>query len=911
MSKQVIDRVIDEIANKEYYIYGVATIEDRAIAGTLDGLKPVIRRALWATYKSGAHSKSKHIKSARVVGDVIGLYHPHGDCLRGDTIVPTLDGKFKTIKELYEQKADERWILAYDERRKSLSPALAYNWKIGHITKHLYRVHMTNGQVIECTGNHPFYVKKHGWIDAKKLVPGQLLVGGYIDTSSKYFKLGFKGVEPLHTVVGNAQLGERTVDEVYHHINDDSSDNRPDNLEIISRGEHALIHGDYYTGFQRARDKMFTKKNTKLRRGIRLKNSRLMSNYNKNLPIIKAFKAVSYLQENGIKITQENYEKLRTDKVIYNLTTLERLATYGYDLDRIVSEGEFKLDTSDAVGLTAGRQPRKKFKVERDQIGYHLFERMALVFKRLLRRYPVDDITWSVYLAEAHRLARYNNLHKTVYTSKKRLKALFGINDIQELLEIIPANLLLAVKEVEHIILDKPEIFYDFTVDKHHNMIVMSPQATGDIKDFCVVHNTAAYGAIVTAANSIQRMIDGMGNWGTELDNAAAYRYTNMRLSQYSDAVFFDPFYMNTLTMIPNFDGSTEEPLNLVSLLPNVLVTGNFGIATGVRAAVPSFTVESLLKVIKIGLDREITAQDCLKHLEFTSISGATVDKRHKENSELLTLFKTGKGKARFDCKITETKDGFRFNQLPPQGILSALDRIRNLPSVADVVDDSDLQDIYPLAYRVVLKRGTSVFSKEGTFKKIKEILASTVHFDTKVTDRSLNKDGTEKISLRSATIPEILNEWLDYRLSIEQSACSFHMTKLDEKISRIDLLRLAIQQIDFIVKLLKTKGLTDEEMAKKLAARMKVSINDAMSVLDFRIRQLKALEDAKLVQQRKELVAEKKKLAWRKNNPEDYVETTLPALSAMANKNFFDKLEQNKARLASQRKSNKRKGNA
>ena len=447
--------------------------------------------------------------------------------------------------------------------------------------------------------------------------------------------------------------------------------------------------------------------------------------------------------------------------------------------------------------------------------------------------------------------------------------------------------------------------------DEHltaRSKVVKSAKVVGSAMGSYHPHgNNAIYDAIVTAANSPQPMIFGQGNWGTPLDPAAAERYTNMRTSLYSDAVFFDPFYMNAVKFIPNYDGSNVEPLNLPALLPNLLINGNFGIAVAVRAGIPSFTIESLLKVIKIGLSREITAKDCYKHLVFTSNNGATVNKLHKENADLLDFFKTGRGRALFECKVIEQKDGsLRFNELPPHGITSAIDKIAALPAVQFITDDSDLNDIYPLAYRVVLKKGTSSAAKDLTVNKILNILSCVVHFDVKVTDRAMGAEDAANVSLRSATVADILNDWLDYRIQLEQEACVFHMRKLDDKIARVDLLRAVIANIDFVLKLLKSK-LTDEEIAAKLATKLKVSKELAAEVLEFKLRQLKALEDAKLVKQRKELVQEKRSLDVRRKQPENYIETTLVSMASMAEKNFLAKIDLVRKRLKSNERGRKK----
>ena len=59
--------------------YGSFVIEGRSLPDFRDGLKPVQRRSLWALYKLGLTPDKPHKKAARIVGEVIGKYHPHGD----------------------------------------------------------------------------------------------------------------------------------------------------------------------------------------------------------------------------------------------------------------------------------------------------------------------------------------------------------------------------------------------------------------------------------------------------------------------------------------------------------------------------------------------------------------------------------------------------------------------------------------------------------------------------------------------------------------------------------------------------------------------------------------------------------------------------------------------------------------
>src|SRR5262247_3448674 len=78
---------IEDEMRKSYLDYAMSVIVGRALPDVRDGLKPVHRRVLWAMHELGNTYNKAYKKSARVVGDVIGKYHPHGDTAVYDTIV--------------------------------------------------------------------------------------------------------------------------------------------------------------------------------------------------------------------------------------------------------------------------------------------------------------------------------------------------------------------------------------------------------------------------------------------------------------------------------------------------------------------------------------------------------------------------------------------------------------------------------------------------------------------------------------------------------------------------------------------------------------------------------------------------------------------------------------------------------
>src|SRR6187402_2500140 len=87
LAKEIIPVNLEDEMRKSYLDYAMSVIVGRALPDVRDGLKPVHRRVLFAMNELGAHSNKPYYKSARIVGDVIGKYHPHGDSAVYDTLV--------------------------------------------------------------------------------------------------------------------------------------------------------------------------------------------------------------------------------------------------------------------------------------------------------------------------------------------------------------------------------------------------------------------------------------------------------------------------------------------------------------------------------------------------------------------------------------------------------------------------------------------------------------------------------------------------------------------------------------------------------------------------------------------------------------------------------------------------------
>lgn len=365
--------------------------------------------------------------------------------------------------------------------------------------------------------------------------------------------------------------------------------------------------------------------------------------------------------------------------------------------------------------------------------------------------------------------------------------------------------------------------------------------------------------------------------------NGFVVHNTNLKLSKYSDAIFFDKFYLPTIDWVPNYDGSTVEPLVLPALLPNAIINGNFGMAPGVNTRSPMFGLQSVMDVIQETLDAGgICTPEICMGLEFTTYGGGKAVRNKSNRETFLDFFKTGKGKVQFESTATTISktNSIRFNLFAPiSDMTKAMTKIESIKGVQHTSDDSEKSDPFKTAFVVTFVKSLKGDALDAAISEVHAVLKSNYTYDVKVTDRLVKPDGTAGAKLRSTNIPTIINDWLAFRIGIEKKACA-HWTKENEKIIAYqELMRLAIANLDLIIKHVKNKKLTDEALLKALAKDLKITTEQANQILARNLRQLRHLEDSKLSEVIKTAQAEIKSLSKRSKNPTSYIKEHLKVL--------------------------------
>ena len=425
------------------------------------------------------------------------------------------------------------------------------------------------------------------------------------------------------------------------------------------------------------------------------------------------------------------------------------------------------------------------------------------------------------------------------------------------------------VKSVECITLDASETFYDFTVDKYENMLLSLGTKTYQNKvkreTLLVAHNSSVVSTIMNMVHDCYPMIHGEGNWGSidGSDSCAGMRYTECCLSTYGKAMLTKA-RLDTADFVPNYDDKDIEPVVLPVELPNLLLNGSYGVATGISPTnIPAFELAGVLTLIRQAYKgKTITPVNCARYLKIKLPYGGQCT---SSPETLLDYYKTGDGTLSFECTYTIdyrnhqlhiigliphlTKEKITANASALSFVKSVFDQSKRGTCTVDMVVQfikKPKKDIDAFALEVI--------SKCCTMKGIMRTMC------TQVTERS-----KESVTFRHTNVPNIINDWVAWRISVEKTMCKHEIHKLKAELSKRDLLLRAIKHKEAIIQALSLKSI--KAIISKVMGVLDCTEAQAKFVLSLKIRQLAGLEAKAVIGERTKLRALVKSFRARLNN--------------------------------------------
>jgi DNA gyrase subunit A len=354
--------------------------------------------------------------------------------------------------------------------------------------------------------------------------------------------------------------------------------------------------------------------------------------------------------------------------------------------------------------------------------------------------------------------------------------------------------------------------------------------------------DSAVYDAMVRMVQPFSLrypLVDGQGNFGSiDGDNAAAYRYTEARLTRLAGELLAD-IDKETVDHTPNFDDQRMEPRVLPAKFPNLLVNGSSGIAVGMATNVPPHNLREIVDAcIHLADNPEATAVDLMQFVrgpDFPTGAYICVSEGLKE------AYEKGRGRivmrARADIeepdsgrpRIIVTEIPFMVNKSRMIEQIAQLVREKRVTEIADMRDESDRDGIRIVIElkrdaipNIVLNQLYKHTQMQSTFGVIMLALV----------------DGVPRIM----DLRELLRHFLDHRQQVVVRRSEYDLRQAVDREHILEGLKIAVDAIDEVVELIRSSPDTETANAR-LRERFELSERQAKAILDMRLGRLTNLE--------------------------------------------------------------------
>ena len=363
----------------------------------------------------------------------------------------------------------------------------------------------------------------------------------------------------------------------------------------------------------------------------------------------------------------------------------------------------------------------------------------------------------------------------------------------------------------------------------------------------------AVYDALVRMAQSFSMRIpavDGQGNFGSvDGDNAAAMRYTEARMTVLAEELLKD-LDKDTVDFIPNYDDSLSEPDVLPARVPNLLLNGSSGIAVGMATNIPPHSLDEIVDGLLVLLDdKDATLEDIMAHIKGPDFPTGGIIFGKKG---IIEAYRTGRGRIKLRAKThiekKPNKDVIVVDELPYQvnksklhSDIAELVKEKQIEGISEVRDESDRDGI-----RLVIELKRDAMSDivlNNLFKSTQmEVTFGVIML-------AINNKEPKIFSLI-----ELLRLFLNHRKTVIIRRTIFDLQKARARAHILEGLKIALDNIDDVIALIKTSA--DTNIARDgLMAKFGLSELQSNAILDMRLSKLTGLEREKLEAELKEIL--------------------------------------------------------
>jgi DNA gyrase subunit A len=391
----------------------------------------------------------------------------------------------------------------------------------------------------------------------------------------------------------------------------------------------------------------------------------------------------------------------------------------------------------------------------------------------------------------------------------------------------------------------------------HNKKYSKSAGVVGEVlKKYHPHGDSAVYDTMVRMAQDFNMryiLVDGQGNFGSvDGDPAAAYRYTEARLTKLAEEMLAD-IDKETVDFIPNFDDTTVEPSVLPTRVPNLLINGSAGIAVGMATNIPPHNLSEVVDGLVMMIDNpEVSIPELMTAIKGPDFPTAGFIHGYEGIKQAYT---TGRGIIQMRARATiEEGKGDResivVTELPYQvNKARLLERIaelvqeKKITGISEIRDESDREGM-----RIVidLKKG------EISNVVLNQLFKHTAMQSTfGVIMLALVNNQPRVLNLR-----KLLSNFIQHRREVVVRRTKYDLKKAEERAHILLGLKIALENLDAVIALIKASANPDEAKTG-LMRDFKLSEIQAQAILDMRLQRLTGLERDKIIAEYEETLKE------------------------------------------------------
>jgi DNA gyrase subunit A len=876
INEKIVDKVIEEEMKQSYLDYSMSVIVGRALPDVRDGLKPVHRRILFAMNDMGMLHNKPYKKSARIVGEVLGKYHPHGDtavydsmvrmaqdwslrytlvqgqgnfgsidgdsaaamryCITGDSLIQTDKGTLPiSCISNKKQALINMKIQSYNGKKNKAS-------KFFNSGKHkTIKIITQSNYSLEGSYNHPILTWKLGedfkpkisWKLLENIEEGDIAIINRehnlfntkpLELKQYHPKTGFRNEIKLPTTMNNnlAFLLGALVSEGSFH-----------NKQILFNNKDK----EFYSKI-----KLIIKEQFK---GVQLYEREIKGKC-KELSIYEQ-KIVMFLNKIGLKQVKSHEKEIPFSILQSTKENIKSFLKALYEGDGSVQLVVDKRHKGKSIQLTYDSKSNKLIsQLKTILLNFGIVSGKPYKDKR--------NNCFKLYLPGFDNVYKfYKNIS---FFSKRKNKVLQSIKNINSTrlskTDFVPfLNDYLRNKYSSHTLKHYNFDRYNSLKKNYSKLIKIIDKNDKILIDF-ILKNNYYFDQIINIEKTIKPKevfsVKVNSNCHSFVANGFINHNTEARLKKLSEEMLQD-IEKQTVKFLPNFDNSLKEPSVLPSKIPNLLINGSSGIAVGMATNIPPHNLTEVSNgIIQTINNPEITTEELFEIVKGPDFpTGGIICGKN----EILRAFKTGRGKIKVKSKaeVIEEKGRqkiiikevpYMVNKAETIKDIARLVNDKKINGISDIRDESDRDGM-----RVVIELKKEANS-EVVLNQLFRHTRLQVTFGTIML--ALVDNEPKVLNLR-----QLIQEFIKHRQIIVRKRTDFDLKKAEQRQHIIEGLIIALDNIDQVIKDIKSSK-TVEDAKNILITNYKLTEKQSKAILEMRLQKLSSLEQQKIKQEHEEL---------------------------------------------------------